>query len=242
MKKHVVTGLMMVIGLAPGVSGVATAQQPAPQPAPQPLQVIQQPAAQPAPQPAAQSGSQSSGQTKLAELRSARDLQAAVEDAAQREVIPLQLQVVLARYQGEKRMSSMPYLLSINTGPPSNFGTGNTTGSLRMGTKIAVPTTTLTEGKTTTTFDYRDIGTSIDAGATRRPDGAFNVSMTVADSGVYPDDQKTSSSAAGLPVIRSFQSTNRLILKDGQSTQFTAAADRVSGETIRVEVTLRVQR
>jgi hypothetical protein len=99
----------------------------------------------------------------------------------------------------------------------------------------------LIEGKTTTTYEYRDIGTSIDAAASRRGDGAFSVSITVADSGVYPDDQKTPSSG-GLPVIRSFQSTNRLILKDGQTSQFTAAADRISGETVRVDVTLHVQR
>jgi hypothetical protein len=239
MKRNVVAGLIVAIGLVPGVSGIARAQQPAAQPG---LQVIQQqPAAQPAPQPTPQPGSQLSGPTKLAELRNARELQAAVEDAAARETIPLQLQVVVARYQGEKRVSSLPYLLSINSGPAPNFGI-NTSGSLRMGTKIAVPSTTVSEGKSTTTFEYRDVGTSIDAGAARRPDGSFNVSLTVADSGVYPDDQKTSASSAGLPVIRSFQSTNRLILKDGQMAQFTAAADRLSGETVRVEVTLRVQK
>jgi hypothetical protein len=174
-------------------------------------------------------------------LRTARELQSALDDAAAREVVPLQLQVVVARYKGDSRISSLPYVISINSGPAPNFGT-NTSGSLRMGTRIAVPSTTVSEGKSTTSFSYQDIGTSIDASATRRPDSAFNVSLTVADSGVYPDDQKTSASSAGLPVIRSFQSTNRLILKDGQMTQFTAAADRLSGETVRVEVTLRVQK
>jgi hypothetical protein len=185
---------------------------------------------------------QTNAQTMLQELRQARDLQNARDEAAAREVVPLQLQVVVARYQGEKRVSSMPYLLSINSAPASNFPLSTaTTGSLRMGTRIAVPSTATSEGKTTTTFEYRDIGTSIDAGATRRADGDFNLTVTVADSGVYPDDQKMPS-ASGLPVIRSFQSTNRLILKDGQTSQFTAAADRISGDTVRVEVTLRVQR
>jgi hypothetical protein len=213
--------------LLAGASAVA-AQQPAPSPAPVP-----------APTPAPISGGsqgQSSAQAALQELRQARDLQTARDDAAAREVVPLQLQIIVARYEGEKRVSSMPYVLSISSG---NFG--GTTGSLRMGTRIAVPSTATSEGKTTTTYEYRDIGTSIDAGATRRADGAFSVTLTVADSGVYPDDQKTPSSG-GLPVIRSFQSTNRLILKDGQTSQFTAAADRISGDTVRVEVTLRVQR
>jgi uncharacterized protein YgiM (DUF1202 family) len=38
------------------------------------------------------------------------------------------------------------------------------------------------------------------------------------------------------PVLRSYQSTNTLFLKDGQTTQFTAASDRISGEVVRVEV------
>jgi hypothetical protein len=231
MRRHVVAGLIVASGLLSQGTDIAIAQQP-----PQAAQPTPQPGAQPVPQP----GPQATSQSKLAELRSARELQAALDDAAQREVTPLQLQVVVARYQGEKRVSSLPYMLTINSGPPGNFGS-TTTGSLRMGTKIAVPSTTLSEGKTTTTFQYRDIGTSIDAGASRRPDGAFNVTVTVADSGVYPDDQKTPSSS-GLPVIRSFESTNRLILRDGQTSQFTAASDRISGETLRVEVTMRIQK
>jgi hypothetical protein len=219
MTRPVAAGVILALALL-GSARVLGAQQPAPTPA--------------VPAPGGSQG-QSSAQTTLQELRQARDLQNARDEAAAREVVPLQLQVVVARYQGEKRVSSMPYMLSINS------GSGVTTGSLRMGTRIAVPSTATSEGKTTTSYEYRDIGTSIDAGDMRRGDGAFAVSITVADSGVYPDDQKTPSSG-GLPVIRSFQSTNRLILKDGQTSQFTAAADRISGETVRVDVTLHVQR
>ena len=42
------------------------------------------------------------------------------------------------------------------------------------------------------------------------------------------------------PVFRSFQSNNALALRDGQSQQYVAAADPVTGETIRVDVTLTV--
>jgi hypothetical protein len=40
--------------------------------------------------------------------------------------------------------------------------------------------------------------------------------------------------------MRNFKSRNRLLLRDGQTRQYTAATDRVNGETIRIEVTLRV--
>ena len=41
-------------------------------------------------------------------------------------------------------------------------------------------------------------------------------------------------------VFRSFDSDNTLVLRDGQTRQYVAAADPVSGETIRVDVTLTV--
>ena len=46
--------------------------------------------------------------------------------------------------------------------------------------------------------------------------------------------------APGVPVFRSFESSNTLVLRDGQSRQYTAAADRVTGESIRVDVALTV--
>jgi hypothetical protein len=44
----------------------------------------------------------------------------------------------------------------------------------------------------------------------------------------------------GAPVIRNFNASNNLVLRDGQTRQFTAAADRVTGEVIKVDVTLKV--
>jgi hypothetical protein len=43
-----------------------------------------------------------------------------------------------------------------------------------------------------------------------------------------------------MPVFRNFKTRTTLLLRDGQSRQFTAATDRVSGETVRIDVTLRV--
>ena len=41
-------------------------------------------------------------------------------------------------------------------------------------------------------------------------------------------------------MFRSFKLSNTLLLKDGQSTQLTSASDKVSGEVLRVDVTLTV--
>jgi len=82
---------------------------------------------------------------------------------------------------------------------------------------------------------------NIDCGATALEDGRFEVTLTINESSVAtdPQDAKTTS-ASGYPVLRSYQSTNTLFVKDAQTTQFTAATDRVSGEVVRVEVKLTV--
>ena len=47
-------------------------------------------------------------------------------------------------------------------------------------------------------------------------------------------------SFAVFPILRSFRSSNQLVLADGQSAQFSVATDRITGEIIRAELTLRV--
>jgi len=47
---------------------------------------------------------------------------------------------------------------------------------------------------------------------------------------------------AGAPIFRSFRTTNTLLLRDGESAEFTAATDRITGDTIRVTVSLAVMK
>jgi hypothetical protein len=44
------------------------------------------------------------------------------------------------------------------------------------------------------------------------------------------------------PTLRTFSATNTLILKDGQTAQFTAAADKTTGEVVRVDITMKVEK
>ncbi len=43
-----------------------------------------------------------------------------------------------------------------------------------------------------------------------------------------------------LPSFQSFRSSNRLSMRDGQSLQYTAATDAISGQLIKLDVTLNV--
>ena len=154
--------------------------------------------------------------------------------------IPLEVQIVLARYQGEKRVSSMPYVLAVNA--------NGERASLNMGAEVAVPTSTFTPVDTAkaqplVSFNYRSIGTSIICGAiTTNEDGRFEVNISVDDSSVFLRDGSAAAATpgGGMPAFRSFKSRNTLLLKDGQTRQYTAATDAVSGETIRIDVTLKV--
>lgn len=152
-------------------------------------------------------------------------------------VTPLKVQVVIARYQGEKKISSMPYTLTMNA---------NNHANLRMGTKIpvvmfsssspAMPKDTPAAGP----IQYQDVGTNLDCSSTQLDEGRFMLSITVDDSSVYPDEQPGGSK--GNPSFRSFRASNTMILKNGETGQFTTATDKVSGETVKVDVTLTVMK
>lgn len=162
--------------------------------------------------------------------------------------IPLEVQVVIARYQGDKRISSLPYVLSLKSAPFSQRR-GDYGAMLRLGSRVPVRTQMFAppsqDGKPAaplSSVNYENVGTNIDLGATALEDGRFEVTVTINESSVVtdPQDLKATPGSDVNPVFRSYQSTNTLFVKDGQTTQFTAASDRVSGEVVRVEVKLSV--
>ena len=164
--------------------------------------------------------------------------------------VPLRVQLVISRMQGEKKLSSMPYTLSVNASPDANRpGVAN----LRMGAKIPIVVTTfspmkvegrdvkdLPTGGTPVSYNYQDVGTSIDCYATAIDGGRYRLQLTIDDTSVYGDEPGKRTSEPQTPSFRSFKASDSMILKDGQTSQFTAAVDKVSGEMTRVEVTLTV--
>jgi hypothetical protein len=152
-------------------------------------------------------------------------------------VTPLRVQVVIGRYLGEKKISSMPYTLTMR---------GNDRANLRMGTKIPVVMLAMSnvpkDAPAGGPIQYQDVGTNIDVGATALDDGRYQLGVTIDDSSVYPDEQPQSGSAKGNPSFRSFRATNTMILKNGETGQFTTATDKVTGEVVKVDVTLTVMK
>ena len=150
-------------------------------------------------------------------------------------LVPLEVNVVIARYDGAKKISSLPYVLAVNANAPGEV-------ILNMGTQVAVPTTAFSapagddKTKPLMSYNYRDVGTRIAANA-RTGEGGFDLMLNIDDSSVY-----TSPVVGGvqMPAFRTFSARNRLLLRDGQTREYTAATDRVSGEVVRVSVTLKV--
>ena len=158
-------------------------------------------------------------------------------------LVPLKVTVVLSRFQGEKKISSLPYTLFVTTSPGENT-------RLRMGTQVPVPTTVITQSKDAAmtpvqSYNYKDVGTNIDCSASSGEDGTYKITLIVADSAVYfPDKSEAmvASAATGAPAFRSFNASVAVVLRDGQTVQYTSVVDPVSGQTIKLEATLNVQK
>ena len=161
--------------------------------------------------------------------------------------VDLSVEVTISRYQGDDLVSSLPYVLSLTTDRDGR-------GSLRMGAEIPVmnrpmPTNPANPAAPDParfmpgmSYQYRPVGTQIDSFARSAGGDRYKVTVIIEESSVYGEDATAMETfrAPGVPVFRSFESSNTLVLRDGQSRQYTAAADRVTGESIRVDVALTV--
>jgi hypothetical protein len=150
----------------------------------------------------------------------------------------VRVQLVLSKYKGEKKISSLPYTLSAAIDRRSQ---------LRVGADVPYSTTRLpvktsAEGKPAegpVSHSYRTIGTQIDCLASVAGEGRFRLDITIEDSSIsYGDDTKSRPDA--VPAFRHFVASNSLVLKDGETGQVTTAADPITGEVLRVDVTITV--
>jgi hypothetical protein len=166
----------------------------------------------------------------------------------------LKVDVVLSRFQGEKKIGSLPYVLWLSS------NSGNV--SVRMGADVPVGSTAVTSSRadptgpaggpngskttseTTTKIEYRYVGTMIDAYASPTEDGRYSLQVNIQDSSIYTadGDAKPTIKASEPMAFRTFSMGNRLVMRDGQTQQYTLATDKISGETLKVDVTLAVQK
>ena len=153
--------------------------------------------------------------------------------------VPLKVQFVLSRFKGEQKVSSTPYMLGVLSNAQKT--------SLRMGIQVPVVQTVFgvkSEGAATipqTSFTYRDVGTNIDCAAQSLGNGLFSLVVTVQDSSIQLDrgaSQQQKQLMPDVPAFRSFNASFGMLLRDGQTMQYASATDPVSGEVMRIDVTL----
>lgn len=150
---------------------------------------------------------------------------------------PLKLTVVISRYEGEKKIGSLPFVLAVIPGT-DRLGDGTT---LQMGSEVPIPSTTIADGKPVMSYQYRSVGTQITASARAYEDGRYQLSLRVTDSQILSETSSVPGDPTrGLPRFQSFTSSTGLLLRDGQTMQYTAATDKTSGEVVRIDVTLNV--
>lgn len=161
--------------------------------------------------------------------------------------VPMKVQVVLSEWEGEKKISSLPYVLYLMN---EYVGSPGRSASLRMGVRVPV-TTTGKDGASQ--LQYMDVGTDLDCKAGDLGEGRFRLQIVLRRSSLYstgPDRKSLEwtpgepvpalAVLGGQPILRNFNTSAYVLMRDGQTTQATLAADPVSGRLLKVDVTLNV--
>lgn len=146
----------------------------------------------------------------------------------------LRLEVVMTRSKGDTVVARLPYSLLL-----SADGSG-----ARVYGGIQLPIVVRHEGSNTMMF--KNAGGTVHSRAWALEDGRFKVAIETELGGVYPTngDRAAEEAEAGpsAPVLRSFSTEATITLRDGQSMLFSDSADPITGETVRTEVTLHVEK
>src|ERR1051325_8269058 len=162
--------LLAVFGVVVMLTGGTRAQEPPPTAPPAPFMP-------PAPPPPVAQAPRPTPQERAAVLAS---------------IVPLKVTITLSKYQGDKKVSSMPYELTMRT--------DNNKVSIRMGTQVPTPTfgspnpaaaDPTRPPPTIGPFVMRDVGTNIDCYASNLDNGLYAVTVTIEDSSIYEDAQRS---------------------------------------------------
>lgn len=152
--------------------------------------------------------------------------------------VPVKVQIIFTEYDGEKKVSSMPYTFMAIA--DEKMG-GYYSTSLRTGIRVPIEI----DGKDQKTT-YMDLGSNIDCGVRSEDDGRYRVYLSFERSSLFPnksaEGERLVSEPNGLPLLRQFRSSETLVLKDGQTLENISSTDPLNGHSLRVSVTINVQK
>jgi hypothetical protein len=130
------------------------------------------------------------------------------------------IDILLTRSNGNKTLSSLPYSINGAEGQQTH---------LRLGSQVPIPHAAGSS--------YQNVGSSIDCLFTALNDGRYRLSLTLDDSSL-PEGFGNAIGVSGPPVLRSYRIQTLLVLRNGETTTFNVATDKVTGDTIRAQVTM----
>lgn len=162
-------------------------------------------------------------------------------DAVQQDdAVPVKIEVVLSRSKNGTQVSSLPFTLMLTAGSQRPT-------SVRMGVDVPVGTTTSTrnssnseQATTTSRPEYKYVGTQLDCSAALKAGGRYDVWVSVTDSSIYSPQAGTTPNLrdADALAFRNFSMGNSLSMALGETKTFALATDKISGETLKIDVTL----
>lgn len=156
----------------------------------------------------------------------------------------VRIDFLLTEYNGQQKISSLPY--TISTEAVSDTRPGNTNTSIRMGVRVPVVESVDSQGRASQ-FSYQEMGTDIDCRAKDRGDGSYDLDLSISRTSVYPEGANaTQAETQALgpvgthPVFRTFRTNFLLRMRDGETSEGTSATDPFNGHMLKVTITLHV--
>ena len=149
---------------------------------------------------------------------------------------PVKVQVVMTRFDGEKKLNSWSYTLHANA---SDADTRPAMKRLMMG--VQVPVTV--QVKESPTVAFKDVGANIGCAVQSLGGGRYKLSLDIEQSSIADEaSRRTEGSVIAGPVLRTFRDSVEIVLRDGQTMQTSSATDPVSGHVLNVDVTLTLSK
>jgi hypothetical protein len=157
---------------------------------------------------------------------------------AEKTLTPLRVQVIFTEFDGEKKISNLPYTFLVNADDRG------AKAAVRMGLRVPIETSSNSAVKQ---IQYQDIGANLDGRAEKTDDGRFLLMLSVEKSTAYlPAASEKPASVGGneisssQPTFQQFRTQVNLLIRDGQTIQSTVATDPVTGHVTKMDVTLNV--
>ena len=181
----------------------------------------------------------------LARSQQGRVPESSAETSSAQSQTTLKVQIVITEYNGTQKVSNLPYTIyMVDSGNHPNQG------SVRMGTRVPIHGGTFStpNGTTSDQITYQDVGTNIDCRlvAPTGTDGRYHLTLSIDRSSVVSstgsDIKPGETIPTGQPLIRNFQDSFDVVLRDGQTLEGSSSVDPATGNVMKVDVTLNVEK